>query len=177
MSASSTRTIKLDGPTASEHKFCKNRNRKLVAGWSWPGVPLHGNPQTLGYIQLSLSGVLIFTTRINKFFKKPWRHVTSLKLCKSSQTLHQSPRVASTKPTPIDLITNEHSKRITLCDLAHGKTEGKLPNPWGHTRKSRTLLFPSFSWLTPETKQENFRFTQCSHFVQLYLEEKEKPIS
>ena len=41
-------------------------------------------------------GVTKFYTPIHKVLEKPWKHFTSLKLCKCSQIPHPSPRVAST---------------------------------------------------------------------------------
>ena len=71
VSESSNKATKLNAPTASENKFCENGNQKLAANGNSTGVLLHGNQQTqpLGYIQLSLSGALIFNTPINKVLK------------------------------------------------------------------------------------------------------------
>ena len=66
-------------------------------------------------------------------------------------------------PTSIALITYKHSRCTILHHLAREKAEGRLPNPWGNTRKSWTQLSPSFPW-----------FSQHSHFVQLHQEQEEE---
>ena len=83
---------------------------------------------------------------------------------------------STSKSTTIGLIIYRHSTRTKLRQLAGEKTEGKLPNPCGNTRKSWAHLPSSFFWLTPETKRKNLRFTQCSHFVQLHQEQEEELI-
>ena len=52
------------------------------------------------------------------------------------------------KPATTGLIRYKHSTRAN--HLAREKTDGKLLKPWDNTRKSSTLLHPSFPWLTPK---------------------------
>ena len=83
--------------TNAEHKYGKMKtenepamghSRVLQCGY------LLSHP--LCYIQLLLKRALIFHIPIHKASEQPWRHVTSLKLCKCSQISHPSPKVALT---------------------------------------------------------------------------------
>ena len=60
--------------------------------------------------------------------------------------------------------------------MAVKTTEGKLPHPWGNTRKSWSDLPPPVPWLEPETKRWNLRSAQRSHFIELHQEQEEKLI-
>ena len=86
--------------------------------------------------------VLSFYTPIHKVLEQPWRHFTSLKLCKCYQIPHPSVRVTSTpmkqKPTTtIDLSSTitPHTLNYTTS-LAVGLTRSsqtpRATNPWTH---------------------------------------------
>ena len=83
--------------TATEHKYDKTR----IENWP-PRRIKRGSPRLITngyshyYLQLLLRKVIIFYIPIHKVLEQPWRHFTSLKLCKCSQIPHPSTRVSST---------------------------------------------------------------------------------
>ena len=83
---------------------------------------------------------LRFFVPVHKVLEYPWRHFTSLKLCKCSQIPNPSPRVASnpnrTKTSHIDLIICKLSTYTKLRYLFYGRYEWKLSNFWGNKKKS-----------------------------------------
>ena len=82
--------------TATEHKYDKLR----IKNWPPTGTELESSRLVTNghnhYTQLLLRKVIIFYIRIHKVLEQPWRHFTSLKLCKCSQIPHPSTRVSST---------------------------------------------------------------------------------
>ena len=81
--------------TATEHKYDKLR----IKNWPPTGTELESSRLVTNghnhYTQLLLRKV-IFCIPIHQVFEQPWRHFTSLKLCKCSQIPHPSTRVSST---------------------------------------------------------------------------------
>ena len=88
---------------------------------------------------------------------KSWNNRGDISLPSNcASVLQTTPRVTSTssriKTTTIGLIIYKHSARTTLHHLARGMTEGKLPHPWGNTRKFWTHLPPSLPWFNTRNK-------------------------
>ena len=70
-----------------------------------------------------------------------WKYFTCLKLCKCSQILHPSPRVKSTpqqskSQPPLAESSTTNPRHTKLCYLTCCRSEGKLSNSLGNTRKS-----------------------------------------
>ena len=123
------------------------------------GQPL---TQPLSYNQLLLNRVLIFDVPIYKVFKWPWRHFTSLKLCKCSQIPYPSARVSSTSNITKPITIGLHSTHTMLRHFAREKTEGELSNLWCNTRKyhgyhwsEKVLKSPGWKVLETKTVLEN----------------------
>ena len=57
------------------------------------------------------------------------------------------------KQTPIDLLIYKHFTHTKLHHLALEKAEGKLPNTWGNTEKSRSHLPASFHLINTRNKK------------------------
>ena len=76
----------------------QNKNRELATHGNQAGALKIGYQcsQPLYYLQLLLWRVIILYIPIHKVLEQPWRHFTSLKLCKYSQILQPLPRLTST---------------------------------------------------------------------------------
>ena len=112
-----------------------------IAGYL--GQPL---TQPLSYNQLLLNRVLIFDIHIYKVFKWPWRHFTSLKLCKCSQIPYPSAKVSSTSNITKPITIGLHSTHTMLRHFAREKTEGELSNLWCNTGNTMVTIGPRRSW-------------------------------
>ena len=94
---------------------------------------------------------------IHKVLEQPWRHFTSLKLCKCFQVPHPSPRVTATSSRTktnhhwLNHLQTLHTYWITSL-RSRKDCEGRALNSWGNTRKSWSHLSPSLPRLTTETK-------------------------
>ena len=84
---SSTRSQNFMPPTDSEHKFHKSGNQKLATYRIQSGIALIGNSHSWPqyYVQRVMGRVLRFYIPIHNLLEKPWRHFTTMKLCKCYQ--------------------------------------------------------------------------------------------
>ena len=109
---------------------------------------------SLHHVQLLLVELLFWS---HAYSLEITQNLFSLKLCKCSQTLHPSPRAASTpnRTVSISLITTNTSHALNHITLLMSKKI--LDSSW--------TLIP---FINTRTKRENLRFAQHSHFVQLH---------
>ena len=95
--------------------------------------------------------------------------VQLLKLCKYSQIplslpLRRVPSASNRTKTKHHWLIYKLSTSIKFRHLARDKTKGKLPDPWGNTRKSWTHL-PSLHSLDKHQKQKNKTWDLLSLFL------------
>ena len=95
--------------------------------------------------------------------RKSWnsrRHFTFLKLCKCFEIPHPLSRVvlipSRTKTNHHWLNQLKHSSHTKLCYLAHGRSEGKLSNPWGNKNKYWSHLPSSFHLINNREKKRKY---------------------
>ena len=103
----------------------------------------------------------------------PWNCASILKSHTNHPEQHQPP--IEPKPTTIRLIIYKHTHTHThththiltkLHHLTHGRSQGKLSNPWGSKRKSRTHLPSSFFLIkTRKTKIKLQIDPACSFYL------------